>query len=106
MEQLHTVLQYSFGWANEHLHFFQEANGRAYKTESPFDRHMNMVAADLFGGPLPEVSDERKVTVAEVFTRKRKNVYYEYYMVDSWATKSCRRVSSMRRKSITHRTRS
>lgn len=84
MAQLHTALQYSFGWTNEHLHFFRERNGRTYKTETQIDRHLNRIAADHFGDPLPDVIDERKVTVAEVFRRKRKDVYYEYDMGDSW----------------------
>lgn len=73
LEQLHIALQHAFGWTDSHLHQFQEKNGRRYAIPTPYD--------DDFGEP---AIDERKTLLAEVFTRKKKAIAYEYDFGDSW----------------------
>ncbi len=73
LEQLHTVLQYSFGWTNSHLHQFHEDDGTRYAIPSPLD--------DDFDGP---IIDERKTLLATVFDHKNKTITYEYDFGDSW----------------------
>lgn len=72
LEQLHTVLQYSFGWTNSHLHQFHEEDGRRYAIPTPYDD---------FAAP---VIDERKVLLGEAFDRDKKVIAYEYDFGDSW----------------------
>lgn len=69
LEQLHTVLQIAFGWQNSHMHQFHEQDGSRYAKPSDFDS---------------DVIDERKITLGEVFDRKRKRIAYEYDFGDSW----------------------
>lgn len=89
LEQLHTVLQHSFGWTNSHMHQFHEKDGTRYETPSPMDREFDFVAslgAGLSGRArrTPEVRDERKVLLGEVFRRRNKTIAYEYDFGDSW----------------------
>jgi len=73
LEQLHLALQHAFGWTESHLHQFHEKNGRRYAIPTPFD--------DDFGTP---AVDERKTLLADVLTRKKKAIAYEYDFGDSW----------------------
>ena len=73
LEQLHTVLQYAFGWENAHMHQFHEKDGTRYAIPSPMD--------DDFGEP---AIDERKVQLRDAFNRKKKMIAYEYDFGDSW----------------------
>jgi len=73
LEQLHLALQHAFGWTDSHLHQFHEKNGRRYAIRTPYD--------DDFGEP---AVDERKTLLADVFTRKKKAIAYEYDFGDSW----------------------
>jgi len=89
LEQLHTVLQHSFGWTNSHLHQFHEKDGTRYAVPSPMDDDFDFVASTM-GGPIgrdrraPTVHDERKVLLGEVFDRRDKILVYEYDFGDSW----------------------
>jgi len=73
LEQLHRALQNAFGWTDSHLHQFHEKNGRRYAIPTPYD--------DDFGEP---AADARKTLLADVFTRKKKAIAYEYDFGDSW----------------------
>lgn len=77
LEQLHTVLQAAFGWTNSHMHQFHEEDGRRYAM--PVPRGMGW-GIDVGG----ESIDERKVTLARVFDRKKKRIAYVYDFGDSW----------------------
>jgi len=80
LEQLHTVLQHAFGWANSHMHQFHEKDGTRYATPSPYDDDVAMPG----GMGAPRVIDERKILLAEVFNRAKKTIAYEYDFGDSW----------------------
>jgi hypothetical protein len=90
LEQLHTVLQHAFGWTNSHMHQFHEKDGTRYAKPSPMDRDFDFIASlgaglSSRGRRLPEVRDERKVLLGEVFDRRNKIIAYEYDFGDSWA---------------------
>lgn len=70
MEQLHKVIQLSFGWQDCHLHMFIEKGGNTYAHPRA-----------LQDSP---VIDERKAQLSSVFTTKDKKVAYEYDFGDSW----------------------
>jgi hypothetical protein len=72
MEQLHTVLQVAFGWENYHLHQFHERDGTRYARPTDFDEFYENAV------------DERKVCLADVFDRAKKQIVYEYDFGDSW----------------------
>lgn len=80
LEQLHQVLQAAFGWTNSHMHQFHEKNGTRYAKPSPMDSQF----AAFMGGKKERVVDERKITVGEVFDKKKKRIAYEYDFGDSW----------------------
>lgn len=69
LEQLHTVLQITFGWTNSHLHQFHAKDGTRYGRRFDGDE---------------DIIDERKVGVLEVFTRANVTVAYEYDFGDGW----------------------
>ncbi len=69
LEQLHTVMQVSFGWTNSHLHQFHGQDGRRYAKPQAFD---------------PDVIDERKTLLGTVFDNRKKRIAYEYDFGDSW----------------------
>lgn len=87
LEQLHTVLQHAFGWTNSHMHQFHEKDGTRYAIPTPWDRDfeiLDRMRAGASGKAAPEVHDERKVLLAEVFHRASKTIAYEYDFGDSW----------------------
>lgn len=85
LEQLHTVLQHAFGWTNSHLHQFHEQDGTRYGRPSPLDREFGLVWEALGSNRrVPEVIDERRVQLRDVFDRKKKRIAYEYDFGDSW----------------------
>ncbi|MBL8886075.1 MAG: plasmid pRiA4b ORF-3 family protein [Phycisphaerales bacterium] len=69
LNQLHTALQIAFGWENYHLHQFHDNGGTRYGVPHESD---------------PDVNDERKFCLGEVFNRKQKRIVYEYDFGDSW----------------------
>lgn len=69
LEQLHTVLQVSFGWENCHLHQFHGKDGVRYGRPWAED---------------PEVIDERKILLDEIFDRANRRIEYEYDFGDGW----------------------
>jgi hypothetical protein len=69
LDELHHILQISFGWEGWHLHEF-EAKGRRY--------------ADVSGGSRRGVHDERRVTLSLVAPRKGDRVRYTYDFGDDW----------------------
>ncbi len=69
LNQLHTVLQISFGWQNCHMHLFHEKDGTRYGTPGDYD---------------PEIINENKVLLGSLFTKKKKRIAYEYDLGDSW----------------------
>lgn len=86
LEQLHTVLQHTFGWTNSHMHQFHEKDGTRYARPTPMDDEFDFVAGggSMGGRPRPRVIDERKVLLREVFNRRTKRIVYEYDFGDSW----------------------
>ncbi len=69
LKRLHKILQIAFGWSNAHLHMFRVA-GREYSEPNPeWD---------------PQVLNESKITLEEIFGGGAKSFRYEYDMGDSW----------------------
>lgn len=73
MAQLHLVIQHAMGWTNSHLHEFQTKAGKRIATPMK----------DPFGDDC-EVTDERRVTVAEMFPKPKIKLAYVYDMGDYW----------------------
>ncbi|WP_170121551.1 plasmid pRiA4b ORF-3 family protein [Saccharopolyspora spinosa] len=69
LDELHHILQVSFGWEGWHLHEF-EAKGRRY--------------TDVSGGSRRGVHDERRATLSLVAPRKGDRVRYTYDFGDDW----------------------
>jgi hypothetical protein len=67
--RLHAILQVVMGWEDRHLHLF--AAGRT-----------------VYRPPFPDLGfpsrDERKVPLAEVLTREKERIRYEYDFRDGW----------------------
>jgi len=75
LDQLHQVLQLSFGWMDSHLHEFQVGgyDGTFYGPVGPeFD----------FGDPMPE--DESAVEVGELLAAEKDAITYVYDFGDNW----------------------
>lgn len=75
LEQLHTVLQISFGWENAHLHEFHAKDGTRFGPPALDD------GFGLYGDVFV---DERDVVLSGVFTRANMKIAYEYDLGDSW----------------------
>lgn len=73
LEQLHLVMQVSFGWENCHMHQFHEEDGTRYGRPLP--------RKDAWG---EELTDERKVQLSVAFPIPGKRIAYEYDFGDSW----------------------
>jgi hypothetical protein len=71
MDQLHRVLQVSFGWEDRHLHEFRFA-----------DRTIGR--PDFEDDPLPELEDERRIRLNEVMRRTRSPMSYCYDFGEGW----------------------
>ncbi|QIZ33634.1 DUF1841 family protein [Saccharopolyspora sp. ASAGF58] len=69
LDELHHILQVSFGWEGWHLHEF-EAKGRRY--------------TDVSGGSTRGVHDERRATLNLVAPRQGDRVRYTYDFGDDW----------------------
>jgi tetratricopeptide (TPR) repeat protein len=69
LSKLHDILQVAMGWTDSHLHQFQ-------------------VGRRVIGVPDPddwrEVEDERRVRLADVASREKARLTYEYDFGDSW----------------------
>src|ERR1700728_5468530 len=67
LARLHSVLQISMGWENDHMHAFR-------------------VGKQQFGerGMLDGAKDEAKVRLSEVFAKVGSKIIYEYDFGDSW----------------------
>ncbi len=67
--RFHAILQVALGWRDRHLHLF--AVGRT-----------------VYRPPLPDLGfpslDERRVRLAEVLTREKERIRYEYDFRDGW----------------------
>jgi len=75
LDQLHQVLQLSFGWMDSHLHEFQVGGygGTAYGPVGPeFD----------FGDPMP--IDESAVEIGELLSAEKDAITYVYDFGDDW----------------------
>jgi hypothetical protein len=75
LDQMHQVLQLSFGWMDSHLHEFQVGgyNGTAYGPVGPeFD----------FGDPMP--LDESAVEIGELLAAEKDAITYVYDFGDDW----------------------
>ena len=69
LHALHRCLQMAFGWADSHLHSF-EIEGTTYGPASL--------------GDLTDSTDERKVTIGDIFRRPRTKLKYDYDPGDGW----------------------
>jgi hypothetical protein len=73
---LHDVIQLAFGWADAHLHRFEDARGREWGDPSR--------DTGFFG---PPVADEEGVALNSVVWTERSVLRYEYDFGDSWRHK-------------------
>lgn len=73
MAELHLVIQHAMGWTNSHMHEFLTKAGARIATPMK----------DSFGDER-EVTDERRVTAAEMFAKPKTKLAYVYDMGDDW----------------------
>ena len=76
LDRLHSVIQQSIDWEDEHMHSF-ERDDVIYETPVP-------VGMDIFGPGTRDVRDERKVTLDQVLSKARQKLDYTYDFGDDW----------------------
>jgi Plasmid pRiA4b ORF-3-like protein len=81
MPLLHTCMQVSMGWENEHMHsFYKEENReRVY-----FEPELDDFFGGLFDGGDPKKVIYTKLVVTDVLSSPKARLFYEYDFGDSW----------------------